>query len=153
MDIDKRFKIIKITIGVNQMCLAVSYSLEKKQFITHFTDANAQLLIKMDGKLNPIRWGRRLEEKSKLPLGGWISQELKAKGLYDHFFPKEVKIVAVKFLEHDIEGRCIWSDITDGCWLAGLLLREHNEQRVYIQTFLPEKAETQFTRWPKILIG
>jgi len=154
MDTAKPFKNIKITIGVNRMCLALSYSYEKKIFITHFTDDDATVLIKTNkGLLQTIKWGRRLDEKGKLPLGGWISQELKAKGIYDKFFPKEVKICAIKFMEQDVQGRCVWSDITAGWYLQGLLLQERDERRVYLVTFTPEKHDTPFTRWPIISAG
>ena len=153
MDIIKPLNNLKINSGVNRMCQALSYSYENKLFITHFTDFDARILVKTSTGFMLAKWGRRIDEKSKLPLGGWVSQELKAKGIYDKFFPKEVKISAVKFMELDIQGRCVWSDVTAGCWIDGLLLTEQNEHRVYIETFAPARSEIPFSRWPLISVG
>src|SRR4051794_22147386 len=115
------------------MCLALCFPTEKLTIITHFTDPNARIPIKTNaGLIQFMTWGRRLDERGKLPVGGWISTELKQKGHFDQYFPKEVKILATKFMEQDVEGRCIWSEVTAGSYIQGLILREKDEHRVYM---------------------
>lgn len=134
------------------MCLAICYMLQERVIITHFTDTHAK--IPLASQLNPehfLSWGRRLDEPGHLPLGACLSLDKKEQGLYDKFFPKPVKIKAIKFMEMDIEGKCCWFDVTFGQYIQGLLLRDKNEQRVYVATFTPEKTNTPFLRWPLII--
>lgn len=134
------------------MCLALCHPADKRIIITHFTDINARVPIKTEANLQHfLTWGRRLNEKGQLPLGGWISQALKQKKLFNQYFPKYVKIMASKFMDADVEGRCRWFDVTDGHYLQGVVLREKEERRVYIMTITPEKSDTHFIRWPLII--
>src|SRR5690348_8170309 len=97
------------------MCVAVYYLLDKEPVITHFTNAKAKLPIKTrSNQLQLITWGRRPSEIGQLPLGGWITKELLDNGHWDCFFPKKVKILVSKFMEHTVEGHCEWSNVTNG---------------------------------------
>jgi hypothetical protein len=133
------------------MCIAICYTLQDRIVITHFTDTRAKIpLVSQTNPVHFLSWGRRLEEPGNLPLGGCVSLEKKDKGIYDQFFPKPVKIQAHKFMEQTIEGQCQWFDIPRGQYLQGLLLRDKQEQRVYVATFIPEKPSIPFSRWPLI---
>lgn len=134
------------------MCVAVCYSENSKTIITHFPQAKATLPIKTKLQtIQPVIWGRRMEEAGRFPMGGWASLESIKQGKWDRFFPKSVKIPIKKFMEQDIEGRSLWFDVTGGNWLQGLLLENEAEQRVYIVTITPELPGSPYPRWPRIL--
>ena len=134
------------------MCIAICYSLAERVVITHFTDRNAKIPLVGQANLDHfLPWGRRLEDSGQLPLGGVLSMDKKQQGLYDQYFPKPVKIQVHKFMEQNIEAHCRWFEIPHGQYLQGLLLRDGQEQRIYVVTFTPDKPHLPFQRWPLII--
>ncbi len=133
------------------MCLAVCYQTETRMIITHFTDIKAVLPVQTKaGTQTCLPWGRRTCERGELPLGGWLTVEALKQGKFDYYSPKKVKIPALKFMEQDIENRLRWFDVTAGFWIQGVLLKEQEEQRVYVVVFTPELRESHYLRWPQL---
>lgn len=134
------------------MCIAVCYIHDPKTIITHFAQPKALLPVKTKAQnMQLVSWGRRIDEKGSLPLGGWASLDSIKQGKWDQFFPKSVKIPVHKFMEQNVEGCSLWFDVTAGHWIQGLLIQHHQEQRVYIVTITPELPENPYQRWPRIL--
>lgn len=135
------------------MCLAVCYTKGADTIITHFTEPLAKLPVKTKtAGIAFVQWGRRIQEKSNLPLGGWVSLPMLKEGKWDYYLPKSVKIPAKKFMEQDIESKLRWFDVTPGQSIQGVFLQEKEEQRIYVVTLLPEKPESIYMRWPRLII-
>jgi hypothetical protein len=136
------------------MCMAVCHQFGERLAITYFHDEKALLPVKLKHSDNVVLlpWGRRKNEKSELPFGGWASLESIKDKHFAQYFPKPVKIMVKKFLECDIENQPHWFDVTQGHWIQGVLLQEKNELRVYVITFKPTMRDNLFLRWPKINI-
>ncbi len=98
-----------------------------------------------------LPWGRRQKQPGKLPLGGWARLDAIHAGRWDRWFPCPVKLPVHSFMEKDIEGNSHWYDLMAGQFIQGLVARDDAEQRVYIVTIAPERDDTLFERWPRIL--
>ncbi len=100
-----------------------------------------------------LPWGRRQKQPGKLPLGGWARLDAIHAGRWDRWFPRPVQLPVHSFMEKDIEGNSHWYDLMAGQFIQGLVARDDAEQRVYIVTIAPERDDTLFERWPRILSG
>lgn len=135
---------------------AVIYSIHNKTYTVSFNQANAMLPVKLkNGECKLVPWGRRENENSEMPLGGWARLSLiknEKEKQWHLYFPKPVKIVTEKFMEKNFEGKSCWYEITKGKCIQGLLAQHQNEYRVYIVTIDPEDLMNCHYRWPNIIV-
>lgn len=134
------------------MCGGVQFTIDEKEWTIYFPNPKAKLpVIKKDGSIILLPWGRRKEEAGELSLGGWARQESIEKGIWHKYLPIAVKISAKRFMEKDFDGVSHWFDMTQGQYIQGLVAREQDELRVYIVTIVPERPTAIYERWPKIV--
>lgn len=133
---------------------AVIFQYQNKHYTVYFSQAKAMLPVKrVNGEISLVTWGRRQQENSEMPLGGWARLHSIHEGKWSHYLPKPVRLPIAKFMKTDYEGRVHWYEITKGQWIQGLLAREENEYRVYIVTLIPELLDIGHDRWPRIMVG
>ena len=134
------------------MCGGVYYSFEGEDIRVYFPNPKAKLpVMKRDGSLVLLPWGRRQEQKGTLPLGGWARLESVHVGRWDKWFPVPVKLPIKSFMEKDIIGNSHWFDLTRGKYIQGLVARNGQEQRIYVVTVDPEMSDAVHERWPRII--
>ncbi|MHB1949636.1 MAG: hypothetical protein ACYCQI_16170 [Gammaproteobacteria bacterium] len=134
---------------------AVIFHYQQKIHTIHFTHAKAILPVKLkNGDCRLVTWGRRENENSELPLGGW-ARLANIKGGKESFWnmysPKPVQIPVEKFMEKNFEGKSCWYEVTKGKYLQGLLAQYENEFRVYLVTIDPEESTNCHYRWPHVI--
>ncbi len=136
------------------MCGGVYFSFNEEELRIYFPNPKAVLpVLRKDGSVVLLPWGRRKEQAGLLPLGGWARLDSIHAGRWDRRFPVPVKLPIKSFMESDIEGSTRWYDLTKGKFIQGLSAREGNEQRVYVVTIEPERSNAEHERWPRILSG
>jgi hypothetical protein len=134
---------------------AVIFTYQNKIYTVSFIQPKAVLPVKLKtGEIKLATWGRRENENSEMPLGGWarlsnIKNEKNKR--WDMYSPKPVKILVDKFMEKDFEGKPCWYEVTKGKCIQGLLAKEQNNYRVYIVTVDPEDLTNCHYRWPHII--
>ncbi|MCY1441536.1 hypothetical protein D9M71_578540 [compost metagenome] len=73
-------------------------------------------------------------------------------GKWVRFHPREVRIVADRFMEKDPAGVSHWFDLDESQAIEGLLAAAGEERRVYAVTSLPPAGcESIHGRWPVLL--
>lgn len=134
---------------------AVIFSYQDKMYTVSFNQSKAMLPVKLkNGEARLVTWGRRENENSELPLGGWARLTLvknDKRSLWDHYSPKPVQIPVQKFMEKNFEGKPCWYEITKGQCIQGLLAHHNNEYRIYFVTIDPEDLMNCHYRWPHII--
>ncbi len=136
------------------MCGGVYYTHQEQDVRVYFPNPKALLPVRQKtGETILIPWGRRQDQKGKLPLGGWARLDSIYAGRWDRWFPKSVKLPIKSFMEKDIESHSHWFDLTQGQWIQGLVAREGSEQRVYVVTITPEMSDAVHERWPRVVSG
>ena len=132
---------------------AVIYSYHGKRCTVYFANAKALLPVKLaDGEIKLVTWGRRQQENSEMPLGGWARLSSINEGKWGQYLPKPVRLPIHKFMKTDYEGKIHWYEIAKGQWIQGLLARDNEEYRVYIVTIIPELLDIYHDRWPRIIV-
>lgn len=137
------------------MSEAVIFQYQNKIHTVSFTQTNAVLPVKLkNGVCKLVTWGRRENENSEMPLGGWArltSIKSDHNQRWNLYLPKPVQIPIEKFMEKNFEGKACWYEVTRGKCIQGLLAKEKNEYRVYIVTVDPEDLMNCHYRWPHII--
>lgn len=106
------------------MCWAVYFNYGAETMRVYFPNPKAMLpVLKKDGSLALIPWGRRSNQHGKLPITGWAKIESIYCRKWESFFPKPVKIPALSFMEKDLEDNPHWYDLQKGQYIQGLLAR------------------------------
>lgn len=109
-------------------------------------------VLKQDGQIILLPWGRRKKQTGQLPVTGWARIESIYSGKWDCFFPTPVKIPALSFMEKDFEGASHWYDLQRGQFIQGLVAKVGNERRVYVVTLEPELEMVEIhSRWPRVV--
>jgi hypothetical protein len=134
---------------------AVIFNYQHKIYTVFFAQAKAVLPVKLKGgEVKLITWGRRENENSEMPLGGWArltSIKNEKDQRWNMYLPKPVQIPIDKFMEKDFEGKTCWYEVTKGKCIQGLLAQEQAEYRLYIVTIDPEDLMNCHYRWPHIV--
>jgi hypothetical protein len=134
---------------------AVIFKYSGKIHTVSFAQVNAVLPVKLkDGTCKLVKWGRRENENSEMPLGGWARLTMirnEKNERWNMYLPKPVQIPVDKFMEKNFEGKTCWYEITKGQTIQGLLAHEQNEYRLYIVTIDPENLMNCHYRWPHII--
>ena len=103
------------------MCGGVQYNHEGEVKKIYFPNPYAQLpVMKKDGELALVAWGRRKQQHGGLPQGGWARQESIDKGIWQKWSPTPVKIIVDRFMEKDKERVSHWFELKEGEWIQGL---------------------------------
>lgn len=136
------------------MCGGVYYTHKGKDIRVYFPNPKATLPVRTKNhEAELLPWGRRKEQKGRLPMGGWARLDSIYAGRWDQWFPTPVKLNIKCFMEKDMEGNSHWFDLIKGQWLQGLVARYQQEQRVYVVTIEPEMMDAVHDRWPRIMNG
>ena len=86
------------------MCGGVHFEHQGEVLKSFFPNLHAQLpLLKRDGQIMLIGWGRRENQKGKLPRTGWARLDSIYAGLWDKYFPIPVRIPVLRFMEKTLK--------------------------------------------------
>lgn len=133
---------------------AVTFHHLGKPYTVYFSQPKAMLPVKIGREpLRLVPWGRRLHEKSDLPLGSCALLPSIHKGQWRNYMPKPVKLVVEKFMVIDYENHSHWYELINGQCMQGLLAQYEQEYRVYIVTVIPERLDIYYDRWPRIIFN
>ena len=136
---------------------AVIFNYQHKIYTIFFAQTKAVLPVKLkNGETKLVVWGRRENENSEMPLGGWVRLTTIKNESNNHwhmYLPKPIQIPAYKFMEKNFEGKSCWYEITRGKCIQGLLAKKENEYRIYIVTIDPEDLMNCHYRWPHIMMS
>lgn len=131
---------------------AVTFQHQGKTHTVYFARAKALLPVYMTtGEVKLVTWGRRQQENSEMPLGGWARLPSIHDGKWSLYTPKPVRLAINKFMQTDFEGRIHWYEVTKGQYIQGLIANNEDEYRVYIVTIIPELLDICHERWPRIV--
>lgn len=135
------------------MCGGVQFQHGDAFMRMYFPNPKAMLpVLKRDGGIILLPWGRRQKQPGVLPLGGWARIDSVYAGVWDRYFPKPVKIPALGFMEKDFEGNSHWYDLQKGQFIQGLVARDGHERRIYVVTIEPEPDDAHIhSRWPRVV--
>jgi hypothetical protein len=135
------------------MCGGVYFEYKGEVLRQYFPNPKAVLpVLKSDGGIILMPWGRRQQQVGNLPLGGWARLDSIYGGRWDKYFPNPIKMPVLSFMEKDFEGQSHWYDLNKGQFIQGLLARNNNEQRIYVVTIEPEIEDAQIhNRWPRVV--
>lgn len=135
------------------MCGGVHFEHQGEVLKSFFPNPRAQLpLLRRDGGIELIGWGRRKGQEGDLPITGWARLDSIYAGKWDKYFPKPVRIPVLRFMEKNYENVSKWYDLIPSQCLQGLFIQHNNERRVYVVTVEPEMAERDYhERMPRII--
>lgn len=131
------------------MCIAIRDSVSGQR--VGFNYREAHLTINEKKGTDSLPWGRREHERIKLPLGGWVRDDLLNQGNFDQWFPRSVLIVADAFCQYDFNGRAHWFSLVPGDNISGVILSDEEQRRVYIPLIFTERHDNHFLYWPKLV--
>ena len=137
------------------MCGGVHFDYQGEVYKSFFPNPYANLpVIKRDGVIELLPWGRRKEQPGNLPLGGWARLDSIYGGRWDKYFPVSVKIPVLRFMEKDYEGRSHWYDLIETKCLQGLIAKDGNETRIYVVTIEATFPDSEIhDRSPRVIEG
>ena len=135
------------------MCGGVNFEYEGEVLKSFFPNPKAQLpLLKRNGEIMLMGWGRREKQEGKLPTTGWARLDSIYAGRWDKYFPIPVRIPVLRFMEKNYEGVSKWYDLIPSNCIQGLVAREGNEMRVYVVTVEAELSERDYhDRMPRLI--
>ncbi|MBO1924859.1 hypothetical protein [Thiomicrorhabdus sp. 6S3-12] len=126
------------------MCGGVEFHWDGNNQKVYFPYPNAKLpVIRRDGGIELVTWGRRNEENDPdalpFPVNGWVREDSYARGdsMWNRYRSKPVRIAVDAFMEKDDKGNSHWFSMPDGQCLQGLLLIVDGKWRVYVMTITP----------------
>lgn len=127
------------------------YTQSGKPVKVYFPNPYAQLPLLLEGgQVEWVPWGRRGDKQpGKLPATGWARTESITAGKWARYHPREVRILADRFMEKDEAKVSHWFDLEPDQCIQGLLLEDGEERRVYVVTGQPPDGfEMYHNRWP-----
>lgn len=136
------------------MCSGVRYiETTGKEWKVYFPNPKAALpIIKTDGNIEWVKWGRRKEEQAPFVQGGWARTDSLEAGKWDRYNPKHVLLAAQGFMEKDAEKVSHWIDVPKGFAIGALVIENNAEKRLYIVTEdTPPEYAWVHDRWPKLM--
>ena len=108
-------------------------------------------ILKKDGALVFLPWGRRNEEDGLLPPGGWARLSSIKEGTWARFHPQPVKIPATGWMEKDSEGNSHYFPLKDNECIQGLVAKKGTEERLYLVTVEATETKSIHPRAPRII--
>jgi len=134
------------------MCGGVEFEVQGIPVKVYFPNPEAKLPVKTkSGDLQMVPWGRRKEQVSKLPMGGWARLDSIENGTWEKYAPIPVKIKISRFMEKDKHRTSHWFELKTQEFLQGLLVQNKDEQRVYVVTVDSASDNSIHDRWPRII--
>jgi hypothetical protein len=138
------------------MCSGVKYTDSSgREWKVYFPNPKAALpVVKSDGSIEWVKWGRRKEEQAPFVQGGWARSDSLELGKWERYNPVMVQLAAHGFMEKDANLMSHWIDVPEGKAIEALVLKNNGEQRVYVLTEnTPEEFSWLHDRWPKLSIN
>ena len=137
------------------MCGGVKYTdKQNKTWTVYFPSPKAALpVLKKDGEIEWITWGKRKEENvPAFPSGGWARLDSIKEGKWQCYQPRPVLLPIQSFMEKDAEKVSHWFDMKAGEVVQGLLTVHDGAARVYVVTTdTPPEFGYIHDRWPRII--
>lgn len=137
------------------MCGGVKYTDKTgKEWAVYFPSSKAALpVLKRDGDVEWITWGKRKEEADRYFVnGGWARLDSIKEGKWARFQPKPVLLPVQSFMEKDHDRKSHWIDVLPGQAIQGLIATRDEESRVYVVTTdTPQEYEWVHDRWPRLI--
>lgn len=144
-----------ICFYTDPMCGGIKYTdNQNKAWTVYFPSPKAALpVIKKDGGIDWVKWGKRKEEDVRFfPNGGWARLDSNNIGKWERYHPKPVLIPVQSFMEKDHERASHWFDLPPDQALQGLITVHDNEARVYVVTTdTPAEYNYIHDRWPRLV--
>lgn len=125
-----------------------------KTWTVYFPSPKASIpVIKKDGEVEWIAWGKRNEEDLPFfPNGGWARLDSIKAGKWEKYNPKPVLLAMNWFMEKDADKQSHWFEIKANEAVQGLLAVNDDVARVYVVTTdTPEEFSYIHDRWPRIV--
>lgn len=136
------------------MVKAVRFHFDDREWEVRFGHPQAKLPVRdRTGNVVLKPWGRRPNEKGKLPLGGFARQTHLQGNRWDCYFPKSVRVMVKGFLVLDVADNEHWLIVTPGQFIHGICARYDAELRIYLVTHDSPPDMAEFEMWPKIMNG
>lgn len=137
------------------MCGGVKYTdRQNKTWTVYFPSPKAALpVLKKDGEIEWVTWGKRKEEDApQFPNGGWARLDSIKDGKWQRYKPRPVMIPIQSFMEKDHDKTSHWFDLQPNELLQGLLTVQNDVPRVYVVTTdTPGAYSYIHDRWPRII--
>lgn len=139
------------------MCGGVEIFTEEKARKIYFVGESAALPVMMENtdQVEWIRWGRRKNEKSNAPQGGWARLTNIQAGDWTIYQPRRGVACVERFLQGErnsgLRGRRLsqWIFAPKGQGIECLVIGEGDERRAYmVVTTPPAKFKSIADRWP-----
>lgn len=137
------------------MCGGIKYTdKQNKTWTVYFPSPKAALpVLKKDGEIEWVTWGKRKEEDTTaFPNGGWARLDSIKEGKWQRYQPRPVLLPIQSFMEKDAEKVSHWFDMKAGEAVQGLLTVHDGAARVYVVTTdTPAEFSYIHDRWPRII--
>ena len=137
------------------MCGGIKYTdKQNKAWTVYFPSPKAALpVLKKDGEIEWIKWGKRIEETDKFFInGGWARLDSIKMGKWEYCHPAPVLISVQSFMEKDHDKKSHWFEVQANKVIQGLLAQHNDEIRVYVVTTdTPAEYNYIHDRWPRII--
>ncbi|WP_235189756.1 hypothetical protein [Methylotenera sp. L2L1] len=124
-----------------------------KEWKVYFPNPKAALpVVKSDGSIEWVKWGRRIEEQAPFVQGGWARSDSIELGKWERYNPVIVQLAAHGFMEKDAEKVSHWIDVPKGKAIEALIVNNNDERRVYVVTEdTPEEYAWVHDRFPRLV--
>lgn len=136
------------------MCGGVKYTDKNgKDWAIYFPSPKAALpVLKRDGGVEWVTWGKRKEETGRFFDGGWAKLDSIKAGKWQRYHARPVLLPVHAFMEKDHERTSHWFDVQPGQVIQGLLANNGEESRVYVVTIdTPAEYHYIHDRWPRLV--
>lgn len=137
------------------MCGGIKYTdKDQKTWAVYFPSPKAALpVLKKDGSVEWVKWGKRKEEEAPgFAPGGWARLDSIKDGKWQRYDPKPVLLPVHSFMEKDAEKVSHWFDLEPTEAIQGLIAVQNNEARVYVVTTdTPREFGYIHDRWPRLV--
>ena len=126
-----------------------------KDWKIYFPNPKAALpVLRSDGEIEWIKWGKRREEVANTGFiqGGWARLDSINAGKWDRLKPQRVVLAVTSFMEKDESRASHWIELEPDQALEALVITIEEESRLYVIT---EDTPLAFAwvhdRWPHIV--
>jgi putative SOS response-associated peptidase YedK len=137
------------------MCGGIKYLVKAgKNWAVYFPSPKAALpVLKRDGEIEWVSWGKRKEETiSYFPNGGWARLDSIQAGKWQRYQPTPVLLPVNAFMEKDGEKASHWFEMKPDEVIQGLLAVHNDVAKVYVVTTdTPPEFSYIHDRWPRII--
>ncbi|ABE49419.1 hypothetical protein [Methylobacillus flagellatus] len=103
----------------------------------YFPDPQAYLPVQRKlGLIEWLKWGKRDEETApelaEFLQGGWARKDLLDAGEWKQLDTEIVSLAVHAFMEKGEDNAPLWFEVPQGHAILALIIKEHNEERVYV---------------------